>query len=609
MQSDESPSFREERATAKTMPLPAGEAAVTVRDANVERAVRVLQDSFQTYYRRFCEITARARSRFENREWPEVLRDAEARIRLYHHHLNVIQAAMEGLLGDRVCEPSFWEEIKPRYFAPYASEYHADLALIFFYSVMRRALYRRNLSVEYSDDEIRSTTGLQPVSGPGSPVRTYFTAWITQDLIRQIVSDFAFEVPFADMEADTRLAAGMLAQDLHDHTGPLPVERIEFLKDPFFRNKAAYLVGRVFSRGSIIPLIIVLLNGRAGMEIDSLLTDEADVANVFTSARSNFHTDPGSYREVFDFLKSIAPSRPIPYIYSSIGFIHPAKLQLVRELRGHIARTGERFQMAPGVPGTVMAVFTLPTFHYVFKVIRDTSVKATFRGRRQVVEQYWRVHRMDRVGRMLDVTTFHNLSFARESFAPALLEELLRVAPSTIHVDASRVICRHLYAARDIVPLNVFLADASVPESKKRSAVVDYGFAIKDLAAAGIFVGDYMTKNFGVTRFGRVMLYDYDDLDDLVNWNFRDMPEPPEWAETLAAEDWLSKSDTDVFPEHDFRVFSVPPGYRDVFAVYHEDLLGPEFWNGIKRQLQQGRVPDFFAYPSGRRLRPGHPRL
>lgn len=570
---------------------------------NTERFVSVLQESFETYYQRFSEITARGRSRFENREWPEVLRDAETRISLYHHHLNVIQAAMEGLLGETVYEHRFWEGIKPTYFAAFARKYHADLALIFFYSVMRRALIQRNLPVEYSDDEISSTTGVYAATSREELLRAYPVDRITPDTIQQVVADFRFDAPFADLAGDAQLAASFVSQDLQNQAALLPIERIEFLKCPFYRNKAAYLIGRVAGKGFVQPLLIVLLNPATGIEIDSILTQESDVANVFTSARSNFHTDTESYREVFAFLKSIAPSRPVPYIYTSIGFIHPAKLQLVKELRDHISHTGERFHVAPGIPGTVMAVFKLPTFHYVFKIIRDTSIKATFQGRRHVVEQYWRVHRMDRVGRMLDVMTFHNLAFRRDSFDGELLDELLDAAPSTIQADDKEVVCKHLYAARDIVPLNVFLADTSVPESKKRSVVVDYGFAIKDLAAAGIFVGDYMPKNFGVTRFGRVMLYDYDDLDDVVNWNFRRMPEPPEWAEALEPDDWISKGNADVFPEHDFRLFSVPEGHRDVFMEYHADLLSPSFWNCLKNQLQQGWVPDFYSYPPGRRLR------
>jgi isocitrate dehydrogenase kinase/phosphatase len=249
-----------------------------------------------------------------------------------------------------------------------------------------------------------------------------------------------------------------------------------------------------------------------------------------------------------------------------------------------------------------MAVFTLPTFRYVFKVIRDVSTKETFRGRRHVVGQYWRVHRMDRVGRMLDIMTFHNLRFSRSDFDPTLLEELLRVAPGSVKTEGDDVIFHYLYAQREIAPLDVYLANPEVEDEAKEAAAIDYGFAIKDLAAAGIFVGDYMPKNFGVNRLGRVILYDYDDLDDLLNWNFRELPSPPAWAEMLPTNDWLSKRDDDVFPEHDFRIFSLPLHQRQTFLEHHADVLTPDFWNAMKAELRSGRVPDFTPYPRAKRL-------
>ena len=277
---------------------------------------------------------------------------------------------------------------------------------------------------------------------------------------------------------------------------------------------------------------------------------------------------------------------------------------MVHELRNHIAQTHEKFDVAKGVPGTVMIVFSLPTFGYVFKVIRDVSTKESFRGRRHVVGQYWRVHRMDRVGRMLDIMTFHNLSFAQSSFKAKLLDELLRDAPSSVRIENGRVVFRYLYAARQITPLDVYLSDPNLPEEARTKAVIDYGYAMKDLAVAGTFVGDYIPKNFGVNRLGRVILYDYDDLDDLVSWNFRALPKAPGWAENLPYEDWLSKGEQDVFPEHDFRIFTVPAHGRAAFLDHHADLLDPGFWNSIKSELQAGRVPEFYPYPLEKRLPP-----
>ena len=564
-----------------------------------------LRRCFNDYSREFYAITLRAKSRFERRQWKDVLSDAQARIGLYHHHLNLVEIRMRVLLGDRIHDYALWDQIKDEYCKSCRGMYDADLALIFFYSVMRRIYVQTGESIEYSDDEIRSSFKAQVEQDPNRPVRIYpadAPEDVNAELIRRIVSDFHFRAEFRNLQEDAILAAGLLQPALRRALGAGRIDRIEMLDSAFFRNKAAYLIGRVVCGKAIVPMVLVLLNPSEGIVIDSALSEEADLNNIFTSARSNFHANALAYRAVFEFLESIAPTRPKAYIYTSIGFIHPGKLQLVHELRNHILTTGEKFRVARGVPGTVMVVFTLPSFRYVFKVIRDTSTKETFQGRQQVIAQYWRVHRMDRVGRMLDIMTFHNLRFHRSNFEESVLNELLREAPSSVRAEGDQVVFRYLYAERQITPLDVYLADPAIPEEAKAKAAIDYGYAIKDLAVAGIFVGDYLPKNFGVNRLGRVMLYDYDDLDDLGNWRFRKLPEPPEWAESLPYEDWLSKTERDVFPEHDFRIFTVPAHETATFLKHHADVLDPDFWNAIKDQLQSGSVPEFYPYAQAKRL-------
>ncbi len=567
----------------------------------LERAVDVLHQAFDDYYAAFLEITSRGRARFEQQQWEGVVQDAEERIGLYHEHLDKVERAIRVLLDERVADHETWMKLKRAYWVPYLHEYHADLALIFFYSVMRRAFLTAGASVQYSDDEIRIHFDDQPDSSSVAQ-RTYPERTITSSLIRRMVEDVGFEVPFADLRRDARQAAQALREDLDQPTGAPTIERVEVLMPVFYRNKAAYLIGRICTRSGVLPLIVVLLHGEGGLIIDTVLTQLPDISNVFTSARANFHVEAVAYREVFAFIRSIAPMRSRSFLYASIGFIHPAKLELVKALRHHLEGTAETFRVAHGIPGSVMITFTQPGFPYVFKVIRDRSAKETFQGRDHVRRQYWRVHRMDRVGRMLDIMTFHNLRFPTLLFEPELLRDLLENAASSARIDGDEVVFRYFYAERRIVPLNLYLADDTIPEAHRRRAVHDYGMAIKDLTAAGIFVGDYMTKNFGVNRTGRVILYDYDDIDDLEHWNFRHLPDPPEWAECLAYSDWLSVGAFDVFPEHDFRVFSVPSAYRALFTDTHGDLLTPEYWNGMKDELKAGRYPDYYPYPTEKRL-------
>lgn len=572
---------------------------------DARRIALCIRESFESYSAEFAAISGRAKSRFEKREWQGVLKDAEARLSLYHEYLNRIELRLNAMLGNGAHDFQGWATIKGEFLKFYLDSYNADLALVYFYSVMRRVFLKTGASIEYSDDEIRRSLKAQVAQDPHRPVRVYpadSCEDISAPLIKKIVSDFSFSVPFENIPRDSELAAQMLRPEIARALYNRSIDRIEFLQSAFFRNKAAYLIGRIVAGKTIVPLVLVLLNPGAGIVIDSALSEESDLSSVFSSARSNFHTDTSAYREVFEFLESIAPSRPKAYIYTAMGFIHPGKLQLVHELRQHLRKTSEKFEVAQGVPGTVMIVFTLPTFPYVFKVIRDSSSKETYRGYQHVIGQYWKVHRMDRVGRMLDIMTFHNLRFQRSEFEESLLQEIFREAASSVSEEGTKIVFRRIYAARQIVPLDVFLADPYRSAEAKNNAVIDYGNAIKDLAAAGTFVGDYLPKNFGVARLGRVILYDYDDLDELVKYNFRKMPEPPWWAEMLPPEEWISKGDQDVFPEYDFRIFTVPARMEDVFQRYHADVLDPNYWNSIKTEFLEGRVPEFFPYPQRKRL-------
>jgi len=314
-------------------------------------AAGIVRRSFEAYSAEFLAITGRAQSRFEKREWNAVLSDAEERIDLYHHYLDLIESPMRALLAGQVHDYGTWERIKREYCKVYLDTYHADLALIFFYSVMRRLYLETGDSIEYSDDEIRRSVKAKIAQDPNRPIRNYPADWpkdVTPELVRRIVDDFGFQSGFRNIGEDAKLAAEMLRPELGKSLGQRRIDRIEMIESAFFRNKAAYLVGRVVSGTVIVPLILILLNPPEGIVIDGVLSEEAGLSNIFSSARSNFHTNISAYRGVLEFLESIAPARPKAYIYTSIGFIHPGKLQLVHELRNHIAQTQEKFDVAKG---------------------------------------------------------------------------------------------------------------------------------------------------------------------------------------------------------------------------------------------------------------------
>jgi isocitrate dehydrogenase kinase/phosphatase len=247
-----------------------------------------------------------------------------------------------------------------------------------------------------------------------------------------------------------------------------------------------------------------------------------------------------------------------------------------------------------------MAVFTLPSLNVVFKIIKDSFGAPKNTTRRAVMDKYHFVFVRDRVGRLADAQEFEHLEFPRRCFPDELLEYLLRVAGSTIRVEEDRVIVRHLYTERRVVPLNLFLRDADVGAAGE--AVIDYGNAIKDLAAANIFTGDMLLKNFGVTRHGRVICYDYDELGLLSEYHFRRIPEPTSIEDEYSAEPWFHVGEQDVFPE-EFQAFLVPAGaLRTDFLAQHRDLLKLVFWQGVQKRIAAGEVVDVFPYRREARL-------
>src|SRR5690554_366944 len=254
----------------------------------------------------------------------------------------------------------------------------------------------------------------------------------------------------------------------------------------------------------------------------------------------------------------------------------------------------DRFVMAAGVRGMVMTVFTLPGFNTVFKLIKDRFSPSKSVSRATVIEKYRLVKRHDRVGRMADTQDFADFRFARDSFDPECLNELLEVAPSTVLLEGDSVLIRQCWTERRMTPLNIYLETAS--ESQTREALLDYGLAIKQLAAANIFPGDMLLKNFGVTRHGRVVFYDYDEISYLTEINFREIPPPRYPEDELAAEPWYSVAPNDVFPE-EFPIFLFTDvQQRKMFTELHGDLFRASYWRSLQQAICEGKVIDVFPY-------------
>ena len=369
-------------------------------------------------------------------------------------------------------------------------------------------------------------------------------------------------------------------------------------------DTTAYLLGRVRKRNRILPIILPLLNlgerPDGGIVVDTVLLSEDDASVVFSFTRSYFHVEADVPGDVVGFLKSIMPLKPVAELYIAIGYNKHGKTERFRALYRHLANSNDKFEIARGAKGMVMTVFTLPSYDMVFKIIKDRFAYPKTSTRAQVMDRYKLVFKHDRVGRMVDAQEFEYLTFNRDRFSQELLDELLAVAANTVAVTSDAVIIKHMYTERRLYPLDLYIKEMGF--EKASAAVIEYGNAVADLAAANIFPGDLFTKNFGVTRHGRVVFYDYDELCLLTDCNFRQMPAARDYDEEVADQPWFSVAENDIFPEEFRRFLWFPEPLRKVFEEHHGWMFTPDYWRTLQQRTSAGELIDFYPYDQKHRF-------
>jgi isocitrate dehydrogenase kinase/phosphatase len=561
---------------------------------------RVIIDGFDKHYRLFRETSQAARRHFEQSTWKEAQAEARQRIAFYDQRVQECVQTLEDEYAQDELTDTVWREVKLHYIGMLTEHRQPELAETFFNSVCCSILHR----TYFNNDFIFvwptiSTEYIEPRESVPA-YRVYYPAKDgMRNALRRMVTNFQFAGEFADLEHDLAMVETRL-NALPGNEKQEANYQLQVLSSPFLRNKGAYLVGKLVNGsqgyGFVIP---VLHNRRGALFIDALLTDPSQITLLFSFTRAYFMVDMEVPSAYVNFLHNIMPSKPRGEIYTILGLQKQGKAAFYRDFLHHLAHSSDNFAIAPGIRGLVMVVFALPSFPYVFKVIKDHFPAPKETTRELVKEKYLLVKYHDRVGRMADTLEYSNVAFPRARFPDELLDELKDVAPSLIEEENDQVIVRHLYIERRMTPLNIWLteAEAAGDDAKMEHGVREYGNAIKDLVAANIFPGDMLYKNFGVTRQGRVVFYDYDEIEYITDCNFRDIPAPRNEEDEMASEPWYSVAKNDVFPEQ-FSVFLLGNlKVRHYFMKYHADLLSADYWRQKKARILEGQVEDVFPYP------------
>ena len=556
------------------------------------RCAQQVVEAFLHYNARFRAITRRAPVRFAARDWHASQQDAVERIDLYEQSVLEAIQALELTLRQDVRRRELWIEVK-RHFANLIDGLpDSEFCKTFFSSVTRKLFG----TIGAACDIEFIATDLDPLASvhDRTVTRCYQRTGSVAALIQQLLSDRAIGAPWADIEDCARSSALAVEHYLQANAQLGAIEGIEIIDAVFYQATRAYLVGRLVCSGGTLALALALRNGATGVMVDATMLAEDQLSILFGFSRSYFHVDLERVAETVAFLKALMPRKPAGEIFTVLGRAKQGKTERYRSLVRHLHSSADQFVHAPGERGLVMICFTLPSFDVVFKVIREHIPTVKDVWRKEVMAKYNFVFRHDRAGRLIDAQEFRRLRFPLARFAAPLLQDLLAEAADSVHVDGEDLIFDHLYIERRLVPLNLYLRSAQQPEALR--AVLDYGQAIRDLAHTNVFPGDLLLKNFGVSRHGRVIFYDYDELCRVTDCSFRDLPTAGCDEEEMSAEPWFYVGDKDVFPETFANFLGMSGPQRAAFLQAHRDLFEPNFWRRTQQRLNAGEILEVLPY-------------
>jgi isocitrate dehydrogenase kinase/phosphatase len=559
----------------------------------------VLQQ-FDQFYRDFLEVPYQAKAAFEQQNHGVSIWLSRHRLSLYSSYIHRMGAYLKAVQPNVSFDADFLDDLEKLYWSMVADRYESDVAYAFMHSI-RRMVYRDEWKpVEYGFWDAADDQQKFPVE----MLRHYDVAGqIETSLLEDILQLPDFSVRFANLSDDARLVRARIQRFATRRK--TQVSQIEMIDAGFYRNRGAYLVGRIrFADGGWTPLIIALLNQDSGIYCDAVILDEHLVHNLFSSTLANYHVTTDHYHELSAYLHSLMPHRALGLHYSTIGYNHLGKVAVIRELKQELAASGGVLDTAIGEAGTVAIGFSGPRSAYNLKVIRNHPTEGykwgKFDGIDSVKEKYSRVHEINRTGSMLDNIIYFNIALETSLFAPSLLDDLLAAASDTVSLQGDSVVFKYLIVQPRMTPLPVFLARAG--EREVRVVIDSLGDCIKNNAAANIFNKDLDARNYGVSHFLKVYLFDYDALEDFIDVKIRSNADRIDGEEDIP--DWYFEDGVIFLPEEIEAGLCIRDrAQRQLFRELHGDLMTPAYWENLQRELRLDRVPAIKVYPDTCRLR------
>ena len=562
---------------------------------------QAILDGFNRHYTFFRQFSREGKQCFEHADWVRAARVNRERIQGYEQRVQETVDTIQREFPEAGRNAELWPRIKIVFIGKLMNHLQAECAETFYNSVACRVLHRDY----YKGDYIfwRPAISTQYLRGSQPAYRSYYpeSDGLRRSIL-EILTSFGLSTPFENLRRDVRYLENALLERRSSNWKPKPNFQIQVLDCLFYRNKAAYVVGRLINGDIRQPFIIPLLRNDDGtVTVDALLMRQKDVAVLFSFSRAYFLVDMEVPSAYVSFLLSIMPRKSVVDLYAMLGLQKQAKTIFYRELQHHLQHSRDTFQVAPGVRGMVMLVFTMPSMPFVFKLIKDRFDPPKTASRKEVKEKYLLVKNHDRVGRLADTLEYSNVAIPLNRIDPALLEQLQTDAAGSIEIDDDMLVIKHIYIERRMAPLDNYLAHAS--KSERKHAIRDYGNSIRDLAGANIFPGDMLKKNFGVTRHERVVFYDYDEICYITECNFRKVPPPRDYDDMISDTPWYSVKENDVFPETFGPFFFADPEDMELFKRDHAELMTAQWWKKVKEDILSGNQADVFPYPKSRRFK------